>query len=493
MLLFAAGFGAQCRADALDWLDSRATDDGSYTTAADPATPFQATAEALRAFSAAGAGARAGIPAARAFLFANPARNTEYLARQILLEPVDAGTPDRLAELLARQQPPPPFGDGGFGDAADTPSTVLDTAFALQALAARGQTGRPELASALGLLLNRQRADGGWSDGVNLSSVYLTALTMRALQSYRDRYALDDALDRAAQFLLSQRDADHLIGTTAETALALLAFAPQLFDTAIYQDTVTTLRAAQAADGSWDASVYTTALALRALAALASATPANPDLARVSGVITDAVDGTPLQGARVTLRGTEDRTTTTAADGSYRIANVAPGEIGLRVEQAGYLVISGRETATAGGRVTFNAALPRDPQPRLLTVTGRVVDAAGQAALAGARLRVIDSGTVTQSAGDGRFSLAGLAAGNYLVQVEATDFLPAQFSVAAAAGGSLDVGLISLKRVAGNDSGIRGMVTDALTRAPLRGVTITVNGSDSLYSAADGRFERRPV
>ncbi|HFD81012.1 MAG TPA: hypothetical protein ENK05_11580, partial [Gammaproteobacteria bacterium] len=46
---------------------------------------------------------------------------------------------------------------------------------------------------------------------------------------------------------------------------------------------------------------------------------------------------------------------------------------------------------------------------------------------------------------------------------------------------------------ASNDSGIRGMVTDALTRAPLRGVTITVNGSDSLYSAADGRFERRPV
>jgi len=493
--LLAAAFCAQSRADALDWLDSRAGADGSYATAADPATPFQATAEALRAFSDSAATTRAGIPAARAFLLTNPVQHTEYLARRILLEPAAADTPARLTELHARQHLQPPFADGGFGDAADTPSTVIDTAFALQALAARGQTAVAGPAFALDFLLGRQGSDGGWSDGANLSSVYLTALVMRAMQPYRDRYALDDVLDRAAQFLLAQRDADGRIGTTAETALALLALAPQLYDTRLYQDTVAALRVAQAADGSWEGSVYTTALAVRALLAVSSATPPDPALATVKGVITDAVDGTPLEGAGVTLSGAGDRVTTTAADGSYRIENVPPGAITLRVEQAGYLAISGTKTATAGQRLDFSAALPRDPQPQSLTLTGRVVDAAGRDALAGVTLRVVGSGAVTQSTNEGRFVLAGLAAGNYRVEVEAAGFITTRLAVAAAAGGTLDVGVIALNRVAGKVSAIAGTVTDALTRAPLRGVTVTINGADSatLYSTADGSFEQRPV
>ncbi|GMQ83919.1 MAG: hypothetical protein BMS9Abin06_0665 [Gammaproteobacteria bacterium] len=495
VLLFTLLFCARSSADALDWLDGQANGDGSYTAAADPATSFQATSETLRAFTASGATTRAGIPAAREFLAADPTRNTEYLARLITAQATDANSSSLIAELSARQNPLPPFGDGGFGDSAAAPSTVLDTAFALEALALSGQTAAPELAFALGFLLDRQSADGGWSDGVNVSSVYLTALIARAIQPYRNRYALDDALDSAVQFLLSRRAANSMIGTTAETALALLAIAPQIFDAAVYQGTVDALRAVQAVDGSWDASVYTTALAVHALAVVAAATPSDPTLSTVSGLITDAVDGTPLTGAGITLSGADTRSTTTGRDGSYVIENVVPGSVSLRVEQPGYLAVTGANTAEAGRRVNFSAALPRDPQPRPLTLTGRVVNAADSAALPGVTLRVLNSGTTTLSGSDGSFTLAGLAAGSYLIEVSAVNFVTAQLSIAAAAGGTLDLGTIALSSTAGADSGIAGTVIDALTQAPLRGVAITFNGADTgtVYSAIDGRFDQRPV
>ncbi len=481
-------------ADALDWLDSQANSDGSYASAADPATPFQSTAETLRAFAALGAG-RAGVVAARGFLAADPTRNTEYLARRITAQPEDDDIPVWIAELGARQNPPPPLGDGGFGGIANAPSTVLDTAFALEALAAMDRTAAPELGAALGFLLAHQNGDGGWSDGVNPSSVYLTALVARAMQPFRHRYALDQALDGAVQFLLGRRAADNLIGTLPETALALLVIAPRVFDTTAYQGTVDALRAAQGADGSWDGSVYTTALAVRALVAVAAATPPNPGLATVAGAVTDAVDGMPLGGALVTLGGADNRTTRTAADGSYLIENVTPGAISLRIERLGHLAVTTTETATAGGRVRFSPALPRDPQPRPLTLTGRVINTADNSGLAGATLRVVNGATTALSDSDGRFTLAGLAAGSYQVEIAAANFITRQLSVSAAAGGSLDLGRIALKNNAAGDSGIAATVIDALTRAPLRGVALTFSGPDAGigYSDADGRFELRPA
>lgn len=95
--------------------------------------------------------------------------------------PVETVIADGLAWLIARQN-----GDGGFGN---SPSTVIDTAVALQALKA---TGAPPAAanSAVNHLLNRQADSGSWN-----GSVFQTAQAIEAL--YAGQLAADLVVEAA--------------------------------------------------------------------------------------------------------------------------------------------------------------------------------------------------------------------------------------------------------------------------------------------------------
>lgn len=64
-------------ATGLEYLANQQITDGSYTNPAALATPFQSTAETLRAFHALGATTQAGIPSARQFIAAETFHNTE--------------------------------------------------------------------------------------------------------------------------------------------------------------------------------------------------------------------------------------------------------------------------------------------------------------------------------------------------------------------------------------------------------------------------------
>jgi TonB-linked SusC/RagA family outer membrane protein len=71
------------------------------------------------------------------------------------------------------------------------------------------------------------------------------------------------------------------------------------------------------------------------------------------------------------------------------------------------------------------------------TIAGRVVDAATQEPLAGAGVSVASRTTITGP--DGRFSIAGIAAGSYTVRVSRISYTPATQSVTVAAGGTATV------------------------------------------------------
>ncbi|HEW97302.1 MAG: hypothetical protein DRR16_21380 [Candidatus Parabeggiatoa sp. nov. 3] len=153
----------------VNWLTAQAQSNGHYNTPDDLATPFQATAETWRTFYQMGSTTQPTMTAAFDAINAESFPSTEYLAR-ILITRTQAGQPvdDLITTLTARLQY-----NGGLGDLSDYDHTVIDTAFALEALAMTifVDTSIQSLYPTIDLLLKQQHEDGGWADNGNDSSV----------------------------------------------------------------------------------------------------------------------------------------------------------------------------------------------------------------------------------------------------------------------------------------------------------------------------------
>ena len=280
LFFFSRTTGIAGTVEGVNWLDAQVQTDGSIANADDIATAYQSTAEVLRAYAALGITGSVAI-GARQFIADEAFQNTEYLARR-LLDDSDAGNTDTLLfnELLGRQNV-----NGGWGDFQGYDSTVLDTAFALEVLGHAGFIGE-EVGYALYYLSSKQNADGGWSDGVNGSSVYTTAQVLAAMASYQGLYVLNTEIAAAQDYVLAQQVGGNHWDETFQSALALIGLITTTDDLTGLAGNLSALRAAQLTDGSWESQVYTTALALRALK-LSEATPATPGLASIRGTLID--------------------------------------------------------------------------------------------------------------------------------------------------------------------------------------------------------------
>jgi protocatechuate 3,4-dioxygenase beta subunit len=201
--------------------------------------------------------------------------------------------------------------------------------------------------------------------------------------------------------------------------------------------------------------------------------------AAVEGTVSDP-QGRPIAGARVWLlaapgssRRTRDRgagaepAARADAEGGFRLADLRPGEpVGLRIDADGYLAA---EVPAVEPPTAAPLAVVLEPAAR---VSGRVVDAGG-APIAGAEVRLgpreAAAGTagVPRAAGarelaaaagaDGRFEIAGVAAGPIRVEAYAPGFSPsAPLAVDIAPGRDLDGLLLVLDRGAVLD----GYITD---------------------------------
>ncbi len=253
----------------LDWLVTQQNADGSYgDSPASLATPVQSTAEVLRAHQSLGQTTAVGFGAALGYLNLHAGTHTEFIARKIVINAQQGYTVDVswVTQVLANQN-----ADGGFGDRPGYGSSVLDTAMALEALAATNYGVGSHSVRAIGFLKDHQQSNGGWADGANDVSVYLTVASMRALLPYRTTYqSVAAVLTSGQNFLLSQRGADGLWGEDFLSSLALLVIVPSLSDVSVAAHSIAGLRIRQLADGSWSNDSYTTALALQALRAFES-------------------------------------------------------------------------------------------------------------------------------------------------------------------------------------------------------------------------------
>lgn len=479
-------------ATGLEYLQVSPNPNGSYGgTSTSPATPVQSTAEVLRAFQVLGQSNQPAFAPALAYLNNDTEANTEFLSRKIEINRA-AGTnvSALVTQLLTHQNP-----DGGFGNGPGEGSSILDTAFALNALAAANQPLGPITAGAVGYLLSRQHTSGGYADGENVASVYLTAPVYRALSPYRTVYVgVSTALTNAQNYLFAQRDGAGNLSENFQTALALIALIPTATDLAPISNSISALQAAELANGSWDNDPYTTALALHALW-LASHRPPAAGLTAIQGTVIDAITGLPLAGVGVLLAGPTTDSQVTVADGTFRFQDIPAGGYTLTLTLSGYGTLV--TTSTAASTLTLNLgalALTKATSATTGTLYGRVTDANTASALAGVTIST-NTGQTASTDANGNYQIANIAPGSLTVSASRNGYTTASGTGTLVAGGSLvfspalyPAGTPPLD----GSAGVKGVVLDAGTNQPLVGVSIQATfGSvtQTLTTNGLGQFE----
>ncbi|MCP4002516.1 MAG: hypothetical protein GY727_16570 [Gammaproteobacteria bacterium] len=463
----------------IQWLSGQDNTDGSYSSTGDIATPLQATAETLRTFNTLNSD-QPGITGARQYVRAETFQNTEYLSRQIVTG-IEAGedVTSFIAQLVTHQNL-----DNGFGDLAGYDSTVLETAFALEALALSGQSTSQAAGFAISNLLSKQDPDGGWSYNSPDSSPFITAITLTALWQYRSIYNLNAALDSAGNYLLNQRNTNHLWDETFISSLALIALINSLADLSELADSLSALRNTQLSDGSWDSDVYTTALALRALA-LAEKPPSNTGLATMLGNVIDGQTGLPLSGVNVDLTGPSPQSLETDSSGLFEFHDLIPGDYSLQLTKIDYAPLTASTVANAGQTINFGSLqLLQAGSATTATIRGTITDEGSGLPLEGASITVTGVSTPVQTDPAGNYQITNVPPGNVIIKASLAGYSAAT-GTADLTAGNLFVFSHALTPVTAPSTELRGTVTDAVTGLPIEGATITITGATSASTTTD--------
>jgi|GEM_PF-1015236 len=475
----------------LGWLANQGRSDGSYAAPDDIAIPFQATAETLRTFYALGQTRPGSLAAAHQFLDSDPYPSTEHLALRILAR-MDAGhgVSDLIPELIAHAN-----GDGGFGELPGYDSTALDTALALQALAAAGYQQSNAATAALGFLLATQEANGGWTNGENAASVPVTAHAILALSPFQGAYTgVSASMSAARGFLISQRAGNSLWHEDFQTALAVNALLASGADISIIKPSADALGNRQLPDGSWSRDVYTTALAIRVLS-LYQLRMGNSNGATGSGTVTGHVvkelTGEPIANATVFVSSQPELQVKTNTEGFFQISGIPDGIQTLVAQKPGFMAFNSRVTVQIGQTVDAGL-LVLALEPSAGMVKGRVADAGDGSPLENAVVTLAGANNYSATTGPGGdFELTAVAPGDYSVDIAKAGYYPVTGTATVTAGQTLVLNQELLREGAFLDSSpvdLRGKVIDALTGLPLSGATILLDSGQTTVTNGSGAF-----
>ncbi len=301
----------------------------------DVAISFQATAETLRTIHIFDENTTFPnvVALGHQTLKAENYRNTENVSRHLIATAEKGEDVSVLInELLTFQSL-----DGGFGETASFDGTILNTAFALEALAITEASKDEQIEQALIFLANRQNLDGSFIlNSANENSIYVTALAAIALQRFLSKVQVANLVEKSNQYLLSQINQAQSI-TDWELALILLSVASTTADTSLYKPAAQTLRSHQNINGLWDNDVYITALALRALNYVQHLQfPTDLNKGTLTGQVLDDDTGFPLAKVTVLLEAADAIQTLTESGGTYTFSGIDPGTYTLKYQLTGY-------------------------------------------------------------------------------------------------------------------------------------------------------------
>ncbi|MBN8233367.1 carboxypeptidase regulatory-like domain-containing protein [Corallococcus macrosporus] len=475
----------------LDWLASQQNVDGSYgDTPASLATPSQTTSEVLRAQLLLDQALLPGFESAFTWLDSRTEVHAELLARRLTVTAL-AGRPTVLTAnaLLSLQTR-----GGGFSHQLGFAPSVRDTAMALEALAAANQGATPQASRAVAFLLSCQLGNGGWAEGVNEASPFLSAVALRSLWPYRAIYGgVAAALTRAQGFLWSRRGTDGLWGEDFVSAHALLALVPTVSEAAVLDPAVAALKGHQAPDGSWGQDAYTTALVLQALKVHAARqtgeTPA--PTGSVAGYVVRAHGTEPLPGVTVAVGGAEELSVTTNADGYFLLPHLPPGAFTLTASRAGFLPAS-VVVEVQPRQVTLAGRLALDVATQTGLVAGSVVDSVTRQPLSSVQV-VLQGPTsravLTDARGD--FDFGPVTPGTYALGFQKAGYRAVSGEAVVVAGGRLEAHpALTPDDVPVEDGpgAVSGRVVDGKTGLPLAGARFALSASQQVLTGPDGTF-----
>jgi len=485
LIIFMAMFGREVRADiGLDWLLSQYQSDGSFSSLNDKATPYQSSSEALKIFTIFNTD-NLDISTSREFLSNDLIQNTEYLSRQI----ISTDEVNQNTELLINQLLKHHSSLGGFGEFSGYDSSVIDTGYAIEAIALAGYFALSEIDMSLSFLLNEQNDDGGWSasrSSVKESSVFITAIVLKALSHYKGVYNLEEVLKEGADYLIANQGSDALWSEPFLTPLSIISLIHITNNSAIINESVSALRQQQQADGSWGQDVYTTALALRAIN-VAETPPVNPVLARIRGRLLDGMTGRPLVGVSISLNGPTVAQVITLESGDFELPDLIAGKYTLSIQVDGYNQITAETIGRAGQTVDFGdiTLLADTHNSTTATIIGNVSDLISGVPLEG--VHVVLSGSDNDSVvtdSNGAYQFINIGIGEIVLHVSKDGYSETIGKSTLTAGATL---LFSPKLTMVDEAitAIQGVIREASTGEPLQNVLISVNGSTIAQTNTD--------
>ncbi len=480
LYFFILCFAGRSEADiGISWLDTQATTEGSYTNNADLATTFQATAEAMHTLYAVDVVAQTDLDNSLLYLNADTVRNTEYLSRALLINTLAASETSSLTTDLLNHSNP----DGGFADFAGHESTAMDTAFALEALAVSGTSASQIIGDAVAYLAEKQNPDGGFSlSNSNDSNVYITSLSISALQPYIFQYNVSGIVSSASEYLFSRQLPSGGWGTDWETAIALSAVVPITTDLSRYADAVTFLQAAQSIEGSWSDSVYTTALALRVLHNINKLKPpVDVNTGVLAGRLVNAASGFSLQFATVTIQDIDNLVIKTDVDGGFTVSNLPASQSYTVIYNATGFQEAMQNTSVVEGQQTYLGVIQLNPLPDIGFLAGIVTDAETGQTIGNAAISVTnETENIMATTGvDGSYFIT-INPGTISITVTAAGYTDVTASGTVILGNSLSFSPALYSEGSSNPGTpviLRGTVIDADTLTPLPGVNVSIVGS----------------
>ena len=138
----------------------------------------------------------------------------------------------------------------------------------------------------------------------------------------------------------------------------------------------------------------------------------------IAGTVTDTSTELPIAGASVTAVGPETRSTTTAADGTYLLADVLTGDYTVTASATGYHDQTKPATVTEGVTTTVDFAL--ELIPTVGWINGTVTDADTLDPIAGATVEADGNFDTTDATG---YYEIEIAPGDYTVTVSMTEYV----------------------------------------------------------------------
>lgn len=201
-----------------------------------------------------------------------------------------------------------------------------------------------------------------------------------------------------------------------------------------------------------------------------------PNPGSITGVISDAVSGTPLQGAIVQLFPAQSLIPIANAasdqNGQYTFSGIEPGEYIAAASAENYARGTAGATVFPNAQAVLNIGLTPNPAAVAGTITQN-----GGTPVGGATVRILDQNETVLGTGitdqNGNYTIGNLPQGNLAAVISASGFGTLLTGVTLSPGQTTTLNA----QLVPNAGSISGTVTDQLTGLPIAGADIVVRRS----------------